>query len=551
MLTSTNTINAPVRTIRAKVELYNGSILVDTYSYDDILISVDVERVGEEGKFFGFGVCQKVNIKLIDKDRLINLTTDYSFKVYFKSTEAEYINNYPVFNITEVNRDENTNELSITAYDSLYTANNLLYSSENTEGYKPINFARRCSTLLGLPTERKNIAPEGLDPIYVDWVVIETPNIAATDDFYTLEYEDGANLEGTETIREILNALAEISQSIYYLDSNNHLVFKRLDKDGAAVLTINKADYISLESKTNKRLVAITHATELGDNVTAALEISGSTQFIRNNPFWELRDDIATLLDNSIAAVGGLTINQFTCNWRGNYLLEIGDKIALVTKDNDTVISYVIDDVISYSGGFSEVTQWNYTDNDNETDSNPSSLGEVLKQTFAKVDKANKEITMLASDVQADRENLSTLQVTAENITAKVSSIEEATNEALQGVNEDVAALTQTVETKLTDEEVTIKISEALSNGVDKVETSTGFTFDDTGLTVSKTDSEISTTITEDGMQVYKNDEAVLTASNTGVNAQNLHATTYLIIGNNSRFEDYGGSRTGCFWIGG
>ena len=49
---------------------------------------------------------------------------------------------------------------------------------------------------------------------------------------------------------------------------------------------------------------------------------------------------------------------------------------------------------------------------------------------------------------------------------------------------------------------------------------------------------------------IYKNDEAVLIANNTGVNAVNLHATTYLIIGTNSRFEDFGDKRTGCFFIG-
>jgi hypothetical protein len=61
----------------------------------------------------------------------------------------------------------------------------------------------------------------------------------------------------------------------------------------------------------------------------------------------------------------------------------------------------------------------------------------------------------------------------------------------------------------------------------------------------------MSTQITQDGMQVFKKDKAVLTANNAGVNAANLHATTYLIIGNNSRFEDYGTNRTACFWIGG
>ena len=51
-------------------------------------------------------------------------------------------------------------------------------------------------------------------------------------------------------------------------------------------------------------------------------------------------------------------------------------------------------------------------------------------------------------------------------------------------------------------------------------------------------------------MTVYRDSTPVLTANNSGVDAVNLHATTYLIVGNNSRFEDYGEDRTGCFWIG-
>jgi len=52
-------------------------------------------------------------------------------------------------------------------------------------------------------------------------------------------------------------------------------------------------------------------------------------------------------------------------------------------------------------------------------------------------------------------------------------------------------------------------------------------------------------------MKIIKDTDIVLTANNTGVDAKNLHATTYLIVGANSRFEDYDdNSRTGCFWIG-
>ena len=103
----------------------------------------------------------------------------------------------------------------------------------------------------------------------------------------------------------------------------------------------------------------------------------------------------------------------------------------------------------------------------------------------------------------------------------------------------------------MTSDSVQIAINKALENGVNKVSTSTGFTFDDAGLTISKSDSEMSTLIDDDGMKVSKNEEEVLTADNTGVNAINLTARQYLIIGTKSRFEDYGDSRTGCFWIGG
>ena len=60
-------------------------------------------------------------------------------------------------------------------------------------------------------------------------------------------------------------------------------------------------------------------------------------------------------------------------------------------------------------------------------------------------------------------------------------------------------------------------------------------------------------TIKINTMKIYKNNEVMLTANNQGVDAKNLHATTYLIIGGNSRMEDFienGSKRTAIFWIG-
>lgn len=390
--------NSPVRYVRGRVELYNGSTLLNTFRHTDILKSFTIERVGDSSRFFGYGIVHKLNVKVLDKDRQLSITTANSLDVAF-GIGSDFIYPYPIFYVSEVHRNENTNELSITAYDVLYRAANYTVSDLilPTE-YTIATFVKACAVLLGVP---RNITASGFDTLY--------PN--------------GANFDGTETVREALNAVAEATQTIYYLNNKQELTFRRLDVSGAAQLDIGKDKYYSLDSKTNRRLVGVASITELGDNVSAALQESGTTQYIRDNPFWELRDDIGTLVDAALAAVGGLTINQFECNWRGSFILEMGDKISLTTKDNEKVYSYVLDDVISYDGAFKEKTRWNYSTDEAETETNPTSIGDSLKQTYARVDKANKQIELAVSDIKSNKDNITSLQINANSIAASVEKI--------------------------------------------------------------------------------------------------------------------------------
>lgn len=90
---------------------------------------------------------------------------------------------------------------------------------------------------------------------------------------------------------------------------------------------------------------------------------------------------------------------------------------------------------------------------------------------------------------------------------------------------------------------------------IDSVTTSSGYTFNADGLTIYRDGEEIKSLLCNTGMYVTRSDEEVLTADNTGVSAINLSARQYLIVGENSRFEDYssdaGTKRTACFYIGG
>lgn len=534
-------LNSPMRMTIGSVELTKGSTTT-IYTEADNLKSIEVSRTGEK-KFFGYGVSQKLTTHLVDKNREINVAEGDQLKPYLgvkDNQEVEYTtNNFPTFDITEVKRDENTNELTITAFDKLavaakHTVNELSFPASIEEnqisGYDINTFALACSTLLGLNG-------------------IKYVNTASSESCWTTYYEDGANFDGSESVREALNDLAEATQTIYYIDEENYLVFKRLIPNSIAIHSIDKSKYYTLESKTNRTLTTIVSATELGDNVSATTGEEGATQYVRDNAFWALREDIDTLLENAVAAVGGLTINQFSIDWRGNYLLEIGDCISFVTKDNQIVNTFLLDDVISYNGALSEKTTWEYKD-DEATAANPSTLGEKLKQTFAQVDKANQRIDLVVSESEAMAQSISSLQLNSQGVNASVESMKKTIEDGLGAVNTDIATLNQKVEASITSEQVDLKIQTELEKGSTKVVTHTGFTFDDEGLTVSKSGSEMTTQITEDGMTVYKNSEAMLTANNEGVDAVNLKASTFLIIGHNSRFEDYGYDRTGCFWIG-
>lgn len=512
----TDMINATARSIKARVELYDGETLVDTYTYNGALQSFNVERVGNSNKFFGYGICTKLTVKLRDKQRAISISKGQAMEVVV-GVGCQYLYTCPIFFVDEIKRDENTNNLTITAYDAIYQAASHTVAEVITPPKYTIRaFANMCAAVLGMPMK------------------IEGNNTL----FDTL-YPNRANFEGTESLREALDDIAEATGTIYYINNNWELTFKCLDITGEPVLHIDKSKYYTLSSKTSFSLEEIVSATELGDNVSATTGKDGEIQYIRDNPFLDLRDDVDVLLTNILAAVGGLTLTQFDCKWRGNFLLEVGDKISLTTKDDTIITTYVLNDTITYNGGLVENTQWAYTTAQNETASNPATLGEGLKQTFAKVDKVNKQISLVVSDVAENSEQISSIQMTTNDISASVSSM-----------NNDVEELKQQVITKMTAEDVKILIQSNQVTEVSKVETTTGFTFNADGLTVNKSGSEITTTITEDGMTVYRGGDSVLVANNQGVQAEDLHATTYLIVGRNSRFEDLGEDRTACFWIG-
>lgn len=102
---------------------------------------------------------------------------------------------------------------------------------------------------------------------------------------------------------------------------------------------------------------------------------------------------------------------------------------------------------------------------------------------------------------------------------------------------------------------VSIRISALEDNDeVTSVRTITGYTFNEDGLTIHKDGEEITNLLDNTGMYVSRGEDTILVANNEGVEAINLTAKQYLIVGKNSRFENFATAtdarRTGCFYIG-
>ena len=92
--------------------------------------------------------------------------------------------------------------------------------------------------------------------------------------------------------------------------------------------------------------------------------------------------------------------------------------MAFVGKDGISYLTCLLDDAITYNGGLSQKTSWNYESNQDESADNPISLKDIIKQTFAKVDKANQRIDLVASNVESNSKQISEIQINTNEIVA-------------------------------------------------------------------------------------------------------------------------------------
>ena len=162
-------------------------------------------------------------------------------------------------------------------------------------------------------------------------------------------------------------------------------------------------------------------------------------------------------------------------------------------------------------------------------------LDETNSNLSTTTDKTNQN----TSDINATNTNLNNNYYNKDQIDVINSS-----------TTQEITTIKKEVDTKITAEDLTIAINQIKTTGATSVETTTGYTFDEEGLKIQKSGSEMSSLLDNDGLVVKRNDTEMLTVRSSGVEAENITVRTYFTIGDNTRAENYKGG-TGFFYIGG
>ena len=517
------------RRLKGKVELFNNSTSTLITSQDK-LKSIQVSRYSNE-KVFGFALCQKATIEIIDENHDIEVAEGQKVKISIGAKVASGVDyvGYCDFFIDRYSRDEVSHLLKIEAFDRIEELSRLRTSLFN------FSFPMALEEIMSVIQDSINA-----EIIYDN----NLPNLK------TVFAKEQVNIEGTESVRSFIEAICELTGTICYINQSNQLVLKKIAGDTVNE-TINRDRIFDFSQSEGNTITGLISATELGNNLSVG-STDGYQYIIRENPFLTNDQDLCIVcLNNLLTSINGFVFNPYELKWRGSPDLEAGDRVKIQKKDGTYLETLYLGEELTYNGGLISNANWAYIQE--EEPSNPSNLGDILKQTYARVDKVNKQIDIAVAGKDEIEDKIAKLQLTTDGISATVSSNKAETDDRFNAVNDNLNALAKSVSATMTQDQINILIQQQLANNVDSVTTATGFTFNADGLTIEKSGNEMKTQIDEDGMTIFKDNQEVLTVNNTGVDAYNLKATTYLIIGNETRFEKFNhktrGTGVGCFWL--
>ncbi len=308
-----------------------------------------------------------------------------------------------------------------------------------------------------------------------------------------------------------------------------------------------------------------------------------NTLFIRqDNPF--ILEQSA--IDNIYDEVDGFVCYSLEARNFGDISLDAWDIIDYIVGENTyptynsnklvfemTIMS---DTNVQISSKQQEVTT-NYIGGNDKTQ---------IKKLRTSINTLDNTLTIAVEDIDSSLEDyngrIATIEATSDTLTQSVSSIRTLTNEQyeelsgqfdtlqtttndeIDAINDKFSEYATTDDLNTIEHNVTqittstyskLQIDTMLTDGTVKKLQTTSMTADENGLTFEKTNAPTKTNINQSGLAILdSNDNPILRAvydnnlENTIVETYRHQVNEYFIMGQHSRFENYGDG-TGCFYI--
>ena len=363
--------------------------------------------------------------------------------------------------------------------------------------------------------------------------------------------------DNTVTAREYIGYIAESASCFAYIDRDGKLSFREFYKDETEIPLELFGEYKWGEEF---KITKVSYedgvrSFKFGDETRNNLWINQENMYIVDE------EQIQNIYDK----INGLTANTFEGKTVIDPAIDIGDKIVI---DGRNVI---YQGEMSLEGKFiAQISSKIQIKQKEETTVKKESQKVVNRRVQSRIDQTEGKIEQLVEETSEQSQKLTKHEQDIDKITNTVSTNTTNINNNYQEIinklgekaqKDDVISLENQVETIQNNTEFAIKVSEDIqTNGVSKVKTETGYTFDNDGLVIEKTNAKTKSKLNEAGLEIKdatgSSEERLLFAGydektgETIVKSKNMTVEKYLTVGTYSRIEDYE-EGTGVFWIGG
>ena len=397
---------SPSRMIRGKVVVVDGG-LTSEYGYANKLQSIEQEVSAVKGKMFGAVVSYKSTIKLIDVKNVVQVNVGAKASPQI-GINGELLPMTPVY-------------ISSNTFDEVKGIRTLI--GEDAIGFTDKYIWNDIKGDLGNTFIIQDVFAAIANKIGIEFMITgELPNINAV---YT---KATFNVNGDETLRQILTAAAEATGAMVFINGNGKMEIKMLSNTIA--LAIDKNTQFNLSTEPSSSLSGIISINELNDMISVGNN-SSYISVISVNPFIDPTDDSSQgKLQNLFVKYQGNTFYPYKLKWRGNPALEIGDKIRLTLRDGSTIDTWYLGEKVKYTGGMSAESSWE-ADESEKPEVGSQTIADTTRRTMAKVDKANQKITLLTEASGEQGQKISQLEVSLDGIRTEVSEVSNTANGAM------------------------------------------------------------------------------------------------------------------------